>query len=150
MDNITVCDKYQPTILDGQVCHTLDTVKLREYPRKLGKANGLLLLIDPKPYQVKHKDGAEDFKMDGKSFKVSIHTLAQYTTFGPGSYGMGALKKMTGTASFKQLPDNQKNCIVHNREACQTEKYLEQVRKECQCAQWAVVSDQVGYEIKII
>ena len=149
MDNITVCDKFQPTILDGQVCHTLDTVKLREHPTKPGKANGLLLLIDPKPYQVKHKDGAEDFKMDGKSFKVSIHTLAQYTMFGPGSYAMSTLKKTTGTSNFKDLPDHQKKCLDHNKEECQTQKYLDRVKKECKCIPWTVQTYQVTLEWKI-
>ena len=149
MDNITVCDKFQPTILDGQVCHTLDTVKLREYPTKPGKANGLLLLIDPKPYQVKHKDGAEDFKMDGKSFKVSIHTLAQHTTFGPGSYAMSTLKKTTGTSNFKELPQHQKKCLDHNREECQTQKYLDRVKKECKCIPWTVQTYQVTLKWKI-
>ena len=103
--------------------------------------------MDPNPYQLgQANDNADGSNQGNQDFKVFIHTLAQYTTFGPGSYGMGALKRMTGTTSFKQLPDYQKNCLVHNREKCQTEKYLEQVRKECQCAPWALVSKQVEYE----
>merc|ERR1711952_96065 len=27
-DNMTVCDKFQPTILEGQLCYTLDVAKL--------------------------------------------------------------------------------------------------------------------------
>ena len=152
LNNMTVCDKFHLTILEGQLCHTLDLKKHigREHPTKSGKSNGLFLLLDPNPDQLgQANDKDVDSNQDDQNVKVFIHTLAQYTTFGPGSYGMGALKKMTGTTSFKQLPDYQKNCLVHNREECQTGKYLEQVRKECQCAPWALVSNQVECKIKI-
>ena len=80
----------------------------------------------------------------------SLSTLLHNTPhLDPDLMELGALKKMTGTTSFKQLPDYQKNCLVHNREECQTGKYLEQVRKECQCAPWALVSNQVECKIKI-
>ena len=138
MDNLTVCDKFQPTILEGQLCYTIDSALLKKNSAKSGKSNGLLLLLDPKPYQLDHtNEGAE------RNFKVFIHTLAHHTTFRPGSYAMNMLKKMTGTESFKQLPDNQKKCLVHNREECQTQKYLEQVQKECICLPWDLQTNQV-------
>jgi len=43
MDNLTVCDKFQPTILEGQLCHTLDIATLVDVPSKSGKSNGLRL-----------------------------------------------------------------------------------------------------------
>ena len=149
MNNRTVCDKFRPTILEGQLCHTIDLEKLnkREHPTISGKSKGLFLLLDPNPYQLgdaNDKDG--DSNQGDQNFKVFIHTLAQYTTYGPGSYGMSTLKKMTGTKSFNQLPDQQKKCLVHDREECQTEKYLEQVRKECQCVPWALGTVQVKYQ----
>ena len=146
MDNLAVCDKFQPTILEGQLCFTLKTTSLRNSgtPTKSGKQNGLLLLLDPKPYQLDHtNESAESSYMMDQNFKVFIHTLADYTTFGAGSYAMNMLKKMTGTESFKQLPDYQKKCLVHNREECQTQKYLEQVQKECKCMPWALQTNQV-------
>ena len=138
MDNITVCDQFQPTILEGQLCYTLDIAKLGKRPTKSGKSYGLRLLLDPNPYQ----PNTADNKAGDQSFKVFIHTLAQYTTFGPGMYGMSDLKKMTGTKSFKQLPENQKKCRVHNREECQTLNYLDQVQKECKCIKWALQTDE--------
>ena len=147
MSNITVCDRFQPIILEGQFCYSLSIAKLKDNPRKQTKSekgNGLLLLLDPKPYHLNHADkGAESSEIGSQTFKVFIHTLAQYTTFGHGSYAMNMLKKMTGTESFKQLPDYQKKCVVHNREECQTKKYLDQVKKECKCIPWALRTDKV-------
>ena len=134
---MTVCDKFQQTILDGQLCYSLDIAKLVNYPTKSGKSKGLLLLLDPNPYNLNSESTG------GHNFKVFIHTIAQYTTYGPGSYGMSALKRMTGTKSFEQLPDYQRECLVHSREECQTRKYLDQVQKECSCMPWALQTDQV-------
>ena len=144
---MTVCNKFQPTILEGQLCYTLNIAKLRENPgirTKSGKQNGLFLLLDPKPYHLNRVDESiESSEVYDQNFKVFIHTLAQYKTFGPGSAAMSTLKKMTGTKSFKQLPGFQRKCLVHNREECQTQKFLDQVQKECKCIPWALQTDQV-------
>ena len=62
--------------------------------------------------------------MDGKNkqetFKVYIHTLSPFTAYGPGAFAMSTLKRMTGTTSFMELPENRKKCAVHNRQECQT------------------------------
>ena len=147
MGNLTVCDKFQPTILEGQLCYTLESTLMKGYTAKSGKSNGLFLLVDPNPYNLNHKHkSAGGFKEIGQTFKVFIQTLAQFTTFGPGSYGMSTLKKMTGTTSFEQLPDHQKKCLVHNRKECQTRIFLDLVQKECKCVLWALQSSQVGRE----
>ena len=90
MNNITVCDNFKPTILEGQLCYALDITNIGEYPTRSGKSNGLFLLLDPKPYQLNQTEkktlGSETGS--GKKSKVFIHTLAQYTTFGSGSYAM--------------------------------------------------------------
>ena len=144
MDNMAVCDKFQPNILEGQLCHTLDIAKLVDFPTKSGKFNGLRLLLDPNPYRPKQQDtNTGGPKTGDQDFKVAIHTLAQYTSFGPGAYAMSTLKKMTGTTNFKKLPAHQKKCLAHNREDCQTRKYLEQVQKDCKCIPWALRTNQV-------
>ena len=149
---MTVCNKFQPTILEGQLCYTLNIAKLRENPgilTKSGKQNGLFLLLDPKPYHLNRVDESiESSEVYDQNFKVFIHTLAQYKTFGPGSAAMSTLKKMTGTKSFKQLPGFQRKCLVHNREECQTQKYLDQVQTECNCMPWAFQNNQVKNEIQ--
>ena len=144
MDNLTVCDKFQPTILEGQLCYKLDSALLKGFSTKSGQSNGLLLLLDPDPYRLNYKDkSAEGSKVGDQNFKVFVSTLAQYTTFGRGSYAMNMLKKMTGTSNFKQLPDHLKKCLVHNREECQTQKYLDKVKKECKCMPWSLQNEQV-------
>ena len=142
MDNMTVCDKFQPTILEGQLCYTLDVAGLADFPVKSGKANGLFLLLDPNPYHLNQTENQAKLSSGQKS-KVYIHTLAQYTTLGSGSYAMVSLKKMTGTSNFKQLPDYQRKCLDHSREECQTQKFLEQVQIECTCVPWALQTKQV-------
>ena len=151
MNNISACDKFKPTILEGQLCYSLDIAELKEYPTKSGKSNGLLLLLDPKPYEMIEKDGiSRGSEIGGQNFKVFVNTLAQYTSFGPGSYAMNSLKKMTGTKSFQKLPESQKKCRVHDREVCQTKNYLEQVQEECKCLPWSLQTDQVKISQKSI
>ena len=151
LDNLTVCDKFEPTILEGQLCYSLNVGKLKEKPTQSGKTNGLFLLLDPNPFQNNtiEKD-AGDSKIREQSFKVFIHTLAQFSTFGSGSYGMSSLKRMIGTQSFKQLPEKQKKCSVHNREDCQTKKYLDKLQAECNCTPWTLQTDPGKNQVKFM
>ena len=145
MDNLTVCDKFQPTILEGQICYTLNMAALKKNSTKSGTSYGLFLLLDIDPFQLNHKDSNTGGSTEGdQSFKLFIHTLAPHTTSEPGSYAMSALKKMTGTKSFKQLPDHQRKCLVQRKEECQTQHFLNQVKKECKCVPWILPTDQVG------
>ena len=106
-------------------------------------------MVDPSPYRLNSAEkNVGDFRTESQSFKVFIHTLEQFTTFGPGSYGMSVLKRMTGTKSFEQLPDHQKKCLVHNREECQTQKYLDQVQRECNCIPWPLGTDLDKNQVK--
>ena len=135
LGNITMCNKFHPTTLGGQLCYSLDVTKVKRKTTKSGKAKGLFLLLDPNPYPLNSS------KKD-VNFKLHIHTLARFTAYRPGTFAMSTLKRMTGTKSFKQLPDKQKKCLVHNREECQTKKYLDQVEGNCGCHPWAMVTDQ--------
>ena len=137
------CDQFEITIMDGQPCYSLDVSKKVKDPTKLGKNNGLLLLLDPFPYQLMES------KMDGQSFKVYIHTVSQFTAYGPGTYSMTVLKKTTGTKKFLQLPDDRKKCSDHKREECQTQAYLDQIQRECKCVPWAlkIPTRQVTFSI---
>ena len=85
---------------------------------------------------------------DQSSAMVYIHTLAQYTAEGSGRHAMSSLKRMTGTASFEQLPDEQKKCHIHNREECHTQKYLDQVKSKCGCLPWALASKNSKNQVK--
>ena len=113
LGDLTVCDKFEPTILEGQLCYSLGISKLGEKTTKSGQANGLLLLLDPNPYRLNKKN--------------------------PVGFG---------TKSFEQLPTNQRNCLVHNREECQTRKYLDQVQNECKCSPWPLETDPGTNQVK--
>ena len=150
MSNQTFCNKFEPTILEGQLCYSLDIAKIDTRPTKEGKINGLFLLLDPRPFQASSYD--RNIGTDAKkqpSFEVHIHTLAQYKAFGPAAYGMSALKKMTGTKSFEQIPDKQKECRVHNREDCQSQHFLDQTKNNCGCVPWALVTDSSTKKVRI-
>ena len=138
--NLTLCDKFQPTILEGQLCYSLDVAKFKQKPTNVGKTSGLFLLIDPNPNVVAPRS-------DQESFKVYIHTLTQHSLFGPGVYSMHILKKMTGTESFQQLPDNKKHCQVHNREQCQTENFLNRLKQNCDCVPWFVATERNNSQV---
>ena len=134
LDNITMCNKFKTTIIDGQICYSLDIAKVGKTRTGPRKENGLFLLMDSNPY-------ALNSGINQQSFKVFIHTLAQYTAIGPGSYAMGTLKSMTGTEDFVRLPVDQKKCLVHNREKCQTDKFLDQTKSTCGCVPWPLRTD---------
>ena len=151
MNMTTVCNKFEPTILEGQFCYSLDVSKVEKRQSGVGKRHGLLLLLDPNRLEVRSQDKNSKGKRNEQlSFKVYIHTLAQYTAYGPGTYPLGPLKKMTGTESFENLPDQQKRCQVHNREECQTKQFLDQVKTNCGCVPWALVSDPSSKEVDFL
>ena len=138
LDNLTVCDKFEPINLEGQLCYSLDLAKVVKGSTKTGKTNGLWILLDPNPFRLNVSTG---MKPEDQRFKIFVNTLAQYTAVGPGQYGMSAFKRMKGTESFKQLPDSQKKCQVHNREECETKAFLDQVANNCNCIPWNVMID---------
>ena len=134
LDNLTICDKFEPTILEGQLCYSIDIAKIEKRQTEAGKTRGLFLLLDPSPYQIQEDERSVDTEGNKhQTFKVYIHTLAPFTTYGPGAFAMSALKSMAGTKSFEELPNNQKKCAVHNREECQSEKLFSQIKANCSC-----------------
>ena len=139
LDNLTVCDKFEPTILEGQLCYSIDIATLEKRHTEAGKTKGLFFLLDASPYQIQDDErGVEAKGNKQQTFKVYIHTLAPFTAYGPGAFAMSTLKSMTGTTSFKELPENQKKCVVHNREECQTDRFFSQVKANCSCVPWSL------------
>lgn len=88
--------------------------------------------MDPNPFK-------QDIRPDMRpQFKVRVHTLAQYSAFGPGEYAMSSLKMMSGTENFKRLPENQKHCQARKREDCERERFFDDVRNNCDCVPWVL------------
>ena len=156
LQNLTFCDKFEPSILEGQLCYSLDVTKFERKMTKTGKKSGLLLLLDPNPYPRRSTGGnVEVVTIDHEPFKVYIHTLAEHTAFGPGAYGMYFLKRMTGTTNFYQLPDSQKDCHRCNvnqglcREKCETEMFISQVMNNCNCVPWALTTENSNMKVSL-
>ena len=148
LSNLTVCDKFKQTILEGQLCYLLDITRLVKRSTKAGKNLGLWVLLDPSPFRLNTSTKMRLIDQT-QDFKVYVHTLAQHTAFGSGEYAMSALKRMRGTNSFKQLPDSQKNCQVHNREECETKRFLDQVWSNCDCAPWDVMAYNISTKVRV-
>ena len=143
----TVCSTFKPTVLEGQLCYSLDLSTLKTNRSKAGKRYGLLLLIDPGIDDKKQE--SESKQLDQKftslnletvsgeqSFaRIYINTLASFSDNRAGSYAMSVLKRMTGTEGFLELTD--KGCQIENFEDCQAKRYVKEVQKQCDCVPWA-------------
>ena len=80
-----MCDIFKPTILEGQLCYSLDSAKLGTNHTKSGKSNGLFLLVDPDPYEPligTNEKGVDIETTKQVSFTVHINSLAAFTANG--------------------------------------------------------------------
>ena len=129
VDGFVACDQFQPTVLEGQMCYSLDLSKVHKVnSSKTGKQNGLVLVLDPNTPENEEENVA----------RIHLHTLSPFTDYRNGSYAMSSLKKMTATKGFLGMSETNKKCQVENFEDCKTMKYLEKIQKECHCIQWAL------------
>ena len=147
----SVCSKFQPAVLEGQLCYSLDLSLLETKNTKPGLDFELLLLIDPgRPYydwkeEVAIKNKANTLSLKplgdvGSFARVYLNTLSSFTDYRNGSYLMSDLKKMTGTKDFLKLSSESKNCQLKTLEDCQTQRYVEEVQNQCGCLPWAIRS----------
>ena len=72
---------------------------------------------------------------DGEAMIV-IHTLKPFKGYGGGSYPIDALKQISPTENFLQLPDTVKECKTDEEQHCKMIKYLEHKQKDCHCVPW--------------
>ena len=149
-----VCDQFQPTVLEGQRCYTLDLNSTSKKETKSGLKNGLLLLLDPgrlEPRQKPKPTAPENFlflnldpltieSSDRSSARIYLNTLASFTDFREGKYAMSSLKQMAGTGSFLDLPEEKRHCQKQSFETCQALRYVEEVQKICGCIPWSLSS----------
>ena len=145
-----ICNKFKPTILDGQLCYAIDMKDiLKEKVTRPGRGFGLMLAIEQKAKSA--KDTSQNFatslqsgrlytKIDIPDFSSSIHlnNLVKYTDSRPGLYKMSVLKKMTGTEGFLGLADATKGCHIEDQTECERKKYVEEVQKRCGCLPWSL------------
>ena len=160
--DIPICNKFRPTILDGQLCYAIDMKDvLKEKVTRPGRGFGLMLAIEQKVK--KSKEGSHNFepslqqgrlytKIDIPEFSSSIHlnNLVKYTDSRAGLYKMSVLKKMTGTEGFLGLADATKGCHIEDQAECERRKYVEEVETSCGCLPWSLapaLSTEVTLEL---
>ena len=61
--------------------------------------------------------------------KIKIHTLSNYEGYGGGSYKMTAVKRMTATNAFLNMPFKHRGCNLELFQECKTRRILE----KCKC-----------------
>ena len=144
-----VCTSFKPTLLEGQLCYTLD---LKE-PSGQGRKNELMLLLDyntelsiqPKA-ELSERDSSgkvylDEVDSDIFSAKIHINTLSQTINYGGGSYKMTMVKRMTAKPDFLEMPIEDRQCEVEELEACRTRKLL----AECDCVPVELPGFQVAF-----
>ena len=160
-----VCSHFKPVILNGQICNQLDLASVfKARPNiEAGKENGILLILDTnkeRSINVENTENndknfsslnlAERQKDNLEYIQIHIDTLAHFSGYGPGSYGMTALKKMTGTTAFLGLSDKEKNCQLQDFTDCTTKSLLRKGKSDCDgCVPWALQDiDSVVSKVK--
>ena len=145
-----ICNKFRPSLLDGQLCYTLDMKDvLKDKVTRPGRGFGLTLAIEQKVTAL--EQSSNDFgallqqgrlytKIDIPEFSSSIHlnNLVKYTDSRAGLYKMSVLKKMTGTEGFLGLADATKGCQIEDQTKCERRKYLEEGQRRCDCLPWTL------------
>ena len=148
-----VCSHFQPTILAGQLCYSLNISSIAKGKTKKGMKNGLVLVLSPGSQEGTeeqqtgniNKEKFKNFNFEPKKelsnlASIYLNTLASFTDFRAGSFAMSVLKRMRGTDSFLGLPDEEKNCQIETFEDCQTRGYVREVLAQCGCVPWALSS----------
>ena len=146
-----VCNKFRPSILDGQLCYTLDLKDILKgkVVTRPGRGFGLTLAIEQKEIAAPKDEGLKTLtnslqsgqmyaRMNVPKLSSSIHlnNLVKYTDFRAGLYKMSVLKRMTGTQGFLNLADVTKGCQNEEQMNCEKIKYLEEVQRKCGCLPW--------------
>ena len=120
----TVCDQFKPTVLEGQLCYSLDLSSIKAEKSKSGERAGLLILIDQgvadqgKENTIdlnEMKEQIKEIDIKGPSqhenyARIYLNTLTSFTDNRAGTYALSSLKKITGSRNFLELTDDQKKC----------------------------------------
>ena len=151
--NFTACSQFQPIVLKGQLCYSLNLTAIDTGKTETGKGAGLVIIIDTgvqntdelliKDFKKNPLD-LESLKSDAGSARIYLNILSSFTDYRAGSYALTALKKMTGTDSFLKQTDEEKKCSIEALEDCQARSYIDRVQEKCGCVPWALSSALVA------
>ena len=143
----TVCDKFQPVLLEGQICYSLNVSLVDAEKPKAGPEYGLVFLLDSgtvkhngHPSQMTPPLTFESQMVDKNAARIYLNTLTSFSDFRAGRYVMTGLKKITGTSEFLALEDQDRKCQIEPMEECLSKAFIEEVKKECGCVPWALSS----------
>ena len=154
----TACSQAQPTVLHGQLCYSFNVTNIAgNKATKMGKSNGLLLLIDigTDAHATDKNETKTELTRETKSFeketssehktaaKIFVSTLSEFSYYGSSNssfYSMSALKNMVASKSFMEFPDAVKKCQVEELEKCRIYNYFKNVQEQCQCVPWQLAT----------
>lgn len=146
-----VCDSFVPTILNGELCYSLDVdqaLATAEDTRE-GSKGQLTLLLDYNIERSIHTAIAEEedksvetlhfeesMSSGDDTARIFVHTLAGYSGEGSGSYAMSSLKMMTATENFLAMSEKIRGGKTEEREDCKKRIFLESGPSVCGCIPW--------------
>ena len=153
-----VCNQFQPTILGGQVCYSLNVssvVSTAGKKTESGKKKGILFAVDitndriygGRQAKTNRRFVYPDSSDDENTFSIHINTLSRVSDTRTGLYIMTDMKKMTGTENFLALQDETKDCQLEPEDKCKIRRYVEEAKKLCDCVPWIlshILPEQVG------
>ena len=67
---------------------------------------------------------------------IYIPTLSKLRAEAVGTFSLSDIKQMTGSEKFLEKKDFAKGCSEVDFEECQSQKFLENVQKDCNCVPW--------------
>ena len=146
------CNKFEPTILDGEVCYALDiktAIPSAKGKTQPGKGKSIFLAINmgmgtdlagqTMKSEVEYTNTSNfetgEVIREG-TVTINLGTLLRFTDSRPGLYEMTSLKQMTGTSSFLGLSDEKKKCQIEMQQSCYNREYVENIQHHCGCTPW--------------
>ena len=103
---------------------------------QLGKKNGLFLIIDPQTLESEERQNSDEVLSGDDGYAtIFLDTLAPFSDNQGGNYALTDLKWMSGTESFLELSNKEKECQIETYEECQRGKVIE----KCGCVPWQLM-----------
>ena len=141
-----VCLASEPIILHGQICYKLLMDNIEVYPKP---GYSLQLFLDTEPatpdahFELSGEDDHHgDMIEDRDHIDLGVHadiyipTLSKLRAQAVGTFSLSDIKQMTGSEKFLEKKDFAKGCSEVDFEECQSQKFLENVQKDCNCVPW--------------
>ena len=149
-----VCNQFRKVAHYGRPCYKIDfdlVAGIKRQAMHPGRRNGFLFAVDKgmsihaDNRKFSKEDLEEEFNLETEelidyenAFTIHIDTLHKFSDTRPGRYVMSALKKMTTTSSFQDLPGQTKSCQIEAEEDCHSRRYRRRIINKSGCLPWAL------------